>query len=169
MDKDAHVTSRRWIGLLLAGAFALAACGSGTESPTDLANDSGDSGVADVEGSELALADEAPEIDPADDDAVDEPPMELDLDEFDSLDDLDGVTMTPELFEALRTSEVMRPLVIQEMADQGLSPEEAGCFFDNVSPELFVVFGEGEAPNDEQFAELMDLLVICEIPFTAGG
>ena len=161
MNMDAH-TPGRWIGLLLVGALTLGACGSGTEPPTAaLVDDPSD------EAAELALVEEDAATAPADDTPEAES-TPIALDDFTSLDDLDGVEMTEELFEAMRSSDVMRPLILEEMVDQGLTADEAACFFDHVSPGLFVVFGEGDAPDDDQFTELMDLLVTCDITFAAA-
>lgn len=81
--------------------------------------------------------------------------------------DLSAIEVTPELFEQLKTDEVQRAEVLEEMSAQGLSAEEAECFLDNVSPGLFVTFGTGAQPDDDQFAELLQLLDTCEIAFGA--
>ncbi len=164
MNMDAH-TPGRWIGLLIVGALTLGACGSGTESPTAaFVNEPSDGAT------ELALVEDDAVEAPSDEmsETVDTESAPIDLNDVDSFDDLDGVEMTEELFEAMRSSEVMRPLVLEEMVDQGLTEDQAVCFFDRVSPGLFVVFGEGDAPDDEQFAELMELLVTCDITFAAA-
>ncbi len=164
MNMDAH-TPGRWIGLLIAGALTLGACGSGTESPTAALVDEPSDGAT-----ELALVEDDAVEAPADElpEPVETEAVTIDLDDVDSFDDLAGVEMTEELFEAMRASEVMRPIVLEEMTSQGLTGDQAVCFFDNVSPGLFVVFGEGDAPDDDQFAELMDLLVTCDITFAAA-
>lgn len=168
MNKDVHTTGR-WIGLVMVGAvvgaLTLGACGSGTDSSTAaLVGDTSD------DAGELALVEDVADQAPPDTapEAEDTQLESIDLIGVDSLDDLDGLEMTESLFEAMRSSDVLRPLVLEEMVEQGLTETEATCFFDNVSPGLFVVFGEGDAPDDEQFAELMELLVTCDITFAAA-
>jgi len=152
-------TSRRWIGLLVACTLVLGACGSGSSEP-----------AAADEPEALALAEETPADEaPADEAAAGEtvPMAEFDIDDFESLEDLQQLEVTPEVFEAIRASETARPIVLAEMESQGLTPDQAVCFLDTVSPGLFTVFSVGEQPDEEQFAELLELLGVCEMTFGA--
>lgn len=155
-------TSRRWIGVLFAGTLVLGACGSATSEPA--AADDPAVAVAD-EPDALALAEDAPGEEAPVDDAA--PVAEFDIDSFESLEDLEQLEVTPELFEAIRSSETARPIVLAEMESQGLTADQANCFLDTVSPGLFTVFGAGEQPDEEQFAELIELLGVCEMTFGA--
>lgn len=162
----------RWIGLLLSGALVLGACSSSSgeaavpavvdESPDALALDpAAPSTEADVTEADEAADDEAADGEAADASAP------FDVAEFTSLADLADVELTPELFEELKTNEVARVAIIDEMGKNGLNVEQSECFLDGVSPGLFIAFGTGEQPSDAQFGELIVLLDTCEIAFGA--
>ncbi len=157
--------SGRWIGLLLAGALVLGACGS-TTSESEAADDD----IVSAEPAALALAEEVT----AEQTTADEAPAnltsadEFDVDDFTSLEDLENVELTPELITEIRTNEAARPIVVAEMEAQGLTADQASCLLDNVSPGLFIVFGMGAQPDEEQFVELIELLGTCEITGMTG-
>lgn len=138
--------SGRWIGIIVAGALAIGACGS-----------SGGENAATTP--ETLPLEEAPAV-------ASTIPAE-DLDDVSSSSELDGVELTPEVFEELKTDPESRAAVLEEMMGQGLTADEAACFLDSVSPGLFATFGNGDQPNDAEFAELLELLDTCEIAFGA--
>jgi len=157
--------------------MTLGACGSsatddastvdGTEAPSELALDATDVDSTDVDSTDT----DSTVVDSTDTDTdITEPEekrTDFTADDFETLDDLSTVELTPEMFEELKTDETSRAAVLIEMEAQGLDAEEAACFLDNVSFGLFVTFGAGEQPNDAQFGELLTLLDSCEIAFGA--
>lgn len=168
-DTDAmtlHAPSRRWTSLLLCSALVLGACGSGessagddTASPSALALDESTATVVDTDSAETTDAS-----------VTDIPSAEesgFDIAEFASLADLENVELTPEVFEELKTNEASRAAILEEMEAQGLDADSAVCFLDEVSPGLFIAFGTGQEPTDEQFGELLTLLDTCEVAFGA--
>lgn len=140
---------RRWLGSALGATLMLGACSSNTtnaSSPDETA-----------EPSELAL--EAAEASTAEPLTTTQQPLIPDVLAVDRL--------TPETFEALKTDEASRAAVVEAMQGQGLGADEAECFLDNVTPELFITFSSGEQPDDAQFSELLGLIDICQIAFGA--
>lgn len=160
----------RWIGLLLCGALVLGACSSGSEeaAPSDAVDESPQElALDDAAASTGADAATTIETDSTDVAAAGDAPF--DIAEFASLADLESVELTPELFEQLKTNELSRAAIIEEMGANGLDAEQSACFLDEVSPGLFIAFGTGEQPDDAQFGELIGLLGTCEIDFAAAS
>jgi len=153
MSSD-HGLSRRWIGIAVGAALVLGACGAGA---TDEAS------MSDTTDAPAELALDAAETDG-------DAENEAEVDDSDAVaegisPDLETIDLTPEMFEELKTDEVSRAAILVEMRAQGLDAEEAECFLDTVSPGLFITFSVGEQPDDEQFAELLQLLDTCQIAF----
>lgn len=148
-------TSGRWVGIAVSAAFLLGACGS---TPTEDA-------TADTSPPALML-EEAPTTTVAESPIIEAPAAaDVDVAEFSGLEDLSGAELTPELFEELKTDESSRAAIIDEMVANGLSPDDAACFLDSVSPGLLMTFGVGDDPDDDQIVELFSLLETCEIAF----
>lgn len=79
-----------------------------------------------------------------------------------------GNALTVESFETARSSEATRTVMIDGMiGSRDLTAEQAGCFIDEVSPELFVVLGNDLEPETAQLTELFELLDTCSIPLDA--
>jgi len=155
MNTDVRL-SRRWVAAALSAAMFLGACSSSsTEESSDDAP------------SELALDTETVETEVVDTEQTET--EVVDTEEAEAADDLPPTEFTPEMFEELKSDDVARAAVLQEMQGQGLEAEQAECFLDNVSAGLFSTFSAGVQPDDAQFSELLELLEICEIAFGADS
>lgn len=154
--------------MLATAALVLGACGSGA---SDQATSDETEATPDTLPYEAPSEPSSPTTAPADNAPADTAPADAESavpgadEEFSSSSALDDVEITPERFEELKTDEELRAEVLAEMQGEGLTAEQAACFLDRMSLELFVTFGRGEAPDDAEFEELLGLLDTCEIAF----